>query len=975
MIIKQILKLNFNTILFVFLGICSCLLPVHASDTPATVNYSSGNEKVWLLENEILKVELVFTPNGELKMNQLYNKPASKNYLTGIGLSSLFRYQGHYVYSADTLTVKPVSIPFQFNANDVDWKIGQYTVEDIMMVALTRTESVGKKLIIPVSNDKIQVRLVFEIYNGKAGLRCQNFIKNLTPDYKLYIEQSEVIRFNFPNTAHNLHYVTNSKWYSTTGSVQEAPMNNKGKDVAKMLLNLYDTNDGWYMAPEVNWKTQHGPEIPDSNTEYMLRSFAGASAWASESDDFVQVNTNPESLQLVLFPNEEFEYIPVNITVFKGDIVDGKMAVEEHLRKRYKYNNVRSLFNTNDWDWFTAGNRNETFYKNVVVPQAKRAGLDMLMFDDGWNNANASGTGLDNNGTARDKTDASKTITNDMAAFTNYIVSQGFKFGLWYSMSGGNHNKGFDLAAPDVIAAKKQKVEYLLNNYNMTHQMVDLTEYWQICDESFYAHPSDNVYRKNVRTRNMMNDLVKQYPQYLVKVTSELDIYPSQGDRGVELGHIVDNGWLTAIGDGTGGAGGMGIAAWCFGHLPMNSVYFGGNPTGRIEDYYTLMVARNIKFGLQPDKWDSVGTVRLGQFNKWRKSPRISEICEEITRPVFFGTNWDSKVAADWNFGQGPFFWMYVTPEKNRALLLGTTNGQVGIMGDINLKLRWLDAAKTYLVQDITFDDSGVFTYLFRGKKTGAELVQSGLIIDLYQNTSRGKAFWIQEYKDVEKQVVYADDAVISYTETLNNSTLVITATGEPNSTGRIIVYGKTEEKSMIKTIEFDTNGKGEAEISLIENQPETVFPGFTGAIRYELENYHTTAELSGSDLSISSVYNGSPDPAGGFSSFIGMKNIGDFITYHLEIPMAGTYTVSVKFKLSTGSRGTSQWSVIDNGVESTIGLSYLQASTTESMKTLVLGDYYFNAPGIKQFKMKLVSGTTSGKNLSSDNLILTIQK
>jgi len=970
-----IYKFNFRIVLCLFLGLCGCVMTTFSSEMPAAVNYSSGADKVWTLENEIMKVEVAFTSNREIKLNQLFNKAASINYLTGTGQSSLFRYQGHLVYAADTATVKPISIPFEFNGNDQNWTLGQYTVEDIQMFALERTEVVGKKLIIPVSNNEIQVRLVFEIYNGKAGLRCQNFIKNLTPDYKLYIEQSEVIRLNFPNAAHNLHYVTNSNWYSTIGAVQEAPLNSRGEGVAKLLLNLYDTNDGWYIAPEVNWKTQHGPEIPGSTYEYMHRSFAGATAWATGSADYIQVNTNPESLQLVLFPQEEFEYIPVNITVFKGDIVDGKMAVEEHFRKRYKYNNVRSLFNTNDWDWFTAGNRNETFYKNVVIPQAKKAGIDMLMFDDGWNNANSSGTGLDNTGTSRDKTDASKTITNDMVAFTDYIIAQGFKFGLWYSMSGANHNNGFDLASPDVLAAKKQKIEYLINNYKMTHQMVDLTEYWQICDESSYSHPSDNVYRKNVLTRNLINQLVKQYPQYVVKVTSELDIYPTQGDRGVELGHIPDNGWLTAIGDGTGGAGGMGIAAWMFGHLPMNSIYFGGNPTGRIEDYYTLMVARNIKFGVQPDKWDSVGVVRLGQFNKWRKSPRISEICEEITRPVFFGKNWDSKIAADWEFGQGPFFWMHVTPDKSRAMMLGTTNGQVGTIGDINLKLRWLDASKTYLVQDITFDDTGVFTYLFRGKKTGSELIQNGFSVDMYKNTSRGKAYWIQEYKDVEKQVVYADDDVASYTEILNGSTITVNATGKPNTTGKIIVYGRTEDKSMIKTVSFDESGNGQTVISTIENQPETTFPGFNGSVRYELENYHKTAILSRTDLSVSSVYNGSPDPSGGYSSFIGMKNTGDYIIYNIEIPMAGTYNVSVKFKLSTGSRGTSQWSVIENGVETLLGTSYLQAATVESMKVVELGNFSFTTPGIKQFKMKLVTGTTTGKNLSTDNLTLTIQR
>lgn len=974
MIYKILPDIQFRTILLCVIFLSFSLFEMNA-EAPATVTFTSGADKKWLLQNESLQAEIIFKSDGSLIMSQLFNKAASVNYLTGTGEASLFRYQGHFVYAADTVTTKRVSIPFEYNASEENWSLGQDSVKDILMYTLTGTKVVGKKLIIPIFNDSIQIRLAFEIYDGKVGLRCQNFIMNKTSEYKLYIEQSEVVRFNFPANTHNLHYVTNTKWYSTTGGVEEAPVNNKGKDVAKLLLNLYDTNDGWYIAPEVNWKTQHGPEIPDSDYEYMHRSFAGATAWATESSQYVQVNTNQESLQLVLFPKEEFEYIPVNITVFKGDIVDGKMAVEEHLRKRYKYNNVRSLFNTNDWDWFTSGNRNETFYKNVVIPKAKLAGIDMLMFDDGWNNANASGNGLDNTGTSRDKIEASKTISNNMVAFTDYVVSQGFKFGLWYSMSGGNHNKGFDLASPEVIAAKKQKVEYLINNYKMTHQMVDLTEYWQICDESEYSHPSDNVYRKNVMTRNMMNELVKQYPQYVVKVTSEVDVYPTQGDRGVELGHIVDNGWLTAIGDGVNGAGGMGIASWSFGHVPMNSIYFGGNPTGRIEDYYTLMVSRNIKFGVQPDKWDSLGTVRLGQFNKWRKSPRITEICEQINRPVYFGKNWDSKVASDWDFGRAPFFWMYVMPDKSRAMMLGTSNGQVGTIDDVSIKARWLDENKTYLVQDITFDDTGIFTYDFRGKKSGKELIQNGLTVNMYQNSSRGKAFWFEEFRNVEKQVVYADHDVLSYTETLNGNSLIVNATGLANTTGKLIVYGITENKTMISSIIFDAQGNGQTIINTIENQPATVFPGFSGSLRYDLENHHENALFSRSDLELASVYNGSPDPSGGYSSFIGMKDIADYVIYQLEIPTAGTYNVSVRFKLSTGNRGTCQWSVIENRVETQIGAPYLQAASSESMKTIDLGNYTFSSPGVKQFKMKLVSGITTGKNLSTDYLTLTLQK
>jgi hypothetical protein len=297
------------------------------------------------------------------------------------------------------------------------------------------------------------------MFDGKSGLRYQTLIKNKRNDARMLIEKSDVISFNIQNKPHNLHYVTNINWLSTNAVVEEAPINNKGKDVAKCLLNLYSTNDGWYIAPEVNWKTQYGPEIPtDQGYEYMHRSYAGATAWAAGSS-FIKVVTSPEAFQLILFPGEEFEYIPVNMTVFKGDIVDGKMAVEEHLRKRFRFNNTSTTFVVNDWDWFTQGLRNETFYKDVVIPLTKAAGYEMIMFDDGWNNPNAAGTGLNNDGLSRDPVEAHPIVISDMQSFTQYIADQGIQFGLWYSMTGGHHNKGRDLAQKSVVDAKKAQIE------------------------------------------------------------------------------------------------------------------------------------------------------------------------------------------------------------------------------------------------------------------------------------------------------------------------------------------------------------------------------------------------------------------------------------------------------------------------------------------------------------------------------------
>ena len=64
----------------------------------------------------------------------------------------------------------------------------------------------------------------------------------------------------------------------------------------------------------------------------------------------------------------------------------------------------------------------------------------------------------------------------------------------------------------------------MIQDYTLTHQAVDLTQYWQNLDINEYSHPSDNVYRKAVLSRNMMNEIVDQHPDFEFKVTSELDL-------------------------------------------------------------------------------------------------------------------------------------------------------------------------------------------------------------------------------------------------------------------------------------------------------------------------------------------------------------------------------------------------------------------------------------------------------------------
>lgn len=932
----------------------------------------------WILENDILSAQIELNSSGQLLFTSLFNKIAKTECLTGRGTSSLFHYKGRSIADKKLKEGNLTSYTFEYYAEMKGWTLTNSSIEDILMTTSSGKEDLGKRLSIVIQNEDLEVTVCAEIYAGKSGLRIQNYLKNLTNSHRLIFEESTVLRFNFPNLPHHLHFSCNTKWESTTGSIEEAPLYNKGKKVAKVLLNKYSDNTGWYLAPEVNWRTLYGPETPSSTYEYMHRAFAGATAWSSKSPEYVQVITHPESFQLILFPQEKFEYIAVNISLFCGDMVDGKMAVEEHLRKRYKYHDTQTLFNTNDWDWFTTGKRTDRFYRDVVIPKAVEAGMDMVMWDDGWNNPNSTNTGLDNSGTKRDEIIPSPMVTKDFKSLTDFIHENGLMFGLWYSMSGGNHNMGFDLSDPAVISAKKEKIKTLLEHHYMSHQMVDLTEMWQVLDETAHSHPSDNVYRKVVRTKNLMNELADTYPQYIVKVTSELDIHPTQGDRAVELLHIPYNGFMTSVGDAGGGV--IGMVSYCFGHYPLNSVYFGGTHSALMEDYYKLMVARDIKFGVCPDQWSQQGIDLMAKFNKWRRSKRIADLTTQIIRPVYLGDGWDSNEVSNWKFGSGPLCWMYTTEQKDKALLISSNCGEMGHIGNQPLPIRWLDDKKSYLIEDISLDDTGQYTYHFKGAFSGVDLKNGAFAINMYQNSSRGKAFWIQEMKpDKPVQVLYVDEQVDDVQENEANGQLTVTLKGKAHKKALAILYYHGAKKVNHHYVTLDANGYGELFVDSTPKGEEESgsYPGFSGGLRYDLENLHDDIILSNSSIVVSAVFNGTPDSEAGYSSFIGMPTVGDYVIYKLEIPSAGTYNISLNYKLSKGSRGECRWAISEDQINYVnVGDSFSQATTgNEKMENVDLGNYTFRTSGTKYFKMSLTSTSLNGgKNLSTNYIKLTLQ-
>lgn len=838
----------------------------------------SGN--TWTLENDVMRVVLSFA-NGSIQMTSYYNKEAGKEYLTGSGSNYLF----YYNYGGSDLY-----------SNDGGWTLGADSITDISQF----NTNWGKTLSIPitrVSPQNLTVTLKFDIYNGRAGVRYRNFIKNNTTAEKT-ITNSDVIALNFPNNAHTLYYVPNMTWYSTSGAL--AP--NAGKN----CITLYDTGDGWGLQPEMNWKTE------TTGTNYMLPPFANINAWSGITN--VKVSTNPESMQLALFPNEELEYLSVNMTVFKGDIIDGKMAVEEHFRKRFKYNNVTSIFTTNDWDW--TSNRTDAYYRNTVIPKALQGGLDMIMVDDLWN-------------TTRDSTTPVSSFTTDLPGLTNHIVSQGLQFGIWFSMTGDNHNKGRDLADPANIEYKRSQVEnVLIPQYHVTHQMIDLTEFWPNTATTTTSHPSDSVYRKNLNVRNYLNGIVSRHPEFIPKLTSEVDIYPTQGDRNNGLLHIADNGFITANG-GVASSNYMTIPMDSFGYLPMNSVYYGGSPTGKMQDYYPLMLTRIAKFNTDPGGWSDTGLNLLKKFNDWRKSPRIKALTEETCRPLYAGPNFDIS---------GPFAWMYRTEDKSKALVIASAAKMTGAPDEFTLDMRWLDSNKTYLVEDITLDDNGTNNYIFKGRFTGAQLKSPGLTVNLAENTSKGKAFYIQEDNGASMQVLYADEKITSYTQTVGTSNITVNVNGVPNSTGKVVVFDRTANKCITSNVTIGSSGTGSVVID--------------SGIKFEAESLTVTTSTGDTNTTAADTA-----ASNGSLNYAGMNAVGDFIQYTVNVPSAGTYNVKAQVKKHP-DRGIAQLYI--DGVAQ--GAPIDEYQSTQGYVEVDLGTIAFTSAGNKQFKFQV-----TGKNASSN--------
>lgn len=360
---------------------------VAMADDSAVIKTVARNS--WKLQNEVVSLALEFK-GGKLTVGSMKNLEAGVDYLAGSPAVPLFT---HIINGAAV------------TADDGGWTLADAAISDIELYG----KKWGRRLEVTLSRNTpvlFQVRQIFEVYNGRAGLRLYSYLKNPGKN-EVTISESSVAAFGFPDKPHHLNYIEGKlKWVESTGS-----LTNGGRN----CIGRYDTGDGWVVVPENNWATCLAGGKKQGDQRHKLMSIQ-----AFVDKDVVRVVTNPESIQLVLMPGEDVEYFSVNLGVFKGTAMDGRMAVSEHLRMRFKFHDPSRFLSTNDWQWH--GWRTDANYRNIVIPAARDAGFDRIHIDDFWY-------------APEDSTDPKGNWT-DMPALCDLIIKNGMKPGHWFSLQG-----------------------------------------------------------------------------------------------------------------------------------------------------------------------------------------------------------------------------------------------------------------------------------------------------------------------------------------------------------------------------------------------------------------------------------------------------------------------------------------------------------------------------------------------------------
>ncbi len=593
----------------------------------------------WVLENEAMRIRITFT-KGSLTWDSCFNKLAESEYVADPASGYLFYYlfDGHPLY-----------------ANDGGWTLAGSMVTDIVAF----DKHWGKQLVLEMSREipvAISVKLVFEQYDGAAGLRYSTLIRNRDLYNVKTVSDADVIALPFVNDPHTIYFIAGRLvWSKTEGSLPWGRRN---------CITHYHDGHGWGLNLENNWATsiRSGAHKGDEN-----HPFISIQAW--HRSPLVKVITDPEAVQVMLFPDEEIEFFSVNFSVFQGDRIDGRMAAALHLRNRYKFHNPSRVLSTNDWRWALTdppdpAKKNEQYYRDIVVPRALAAGFDNIHIDWQWN-------------VNDDSVEPRPAFTSDAAAFADELHAQGLKVGFWFSLHGDNWGKGRDVADPANIAFKKRQLdETLATAYRSHWQQIDLGLLNKNEEVTPYSHPQDSVYRKVLGLRNYMNYATYRYPDMLMQTTCEID--NPGGLQNVGLSHLADNGIIGTY-LRTESAHNVKDMFQSIGLFPLEGLLEtwgeGGQKDGWQESaawYYQFLLGRHTSIYSDPLHWTPRGIEQMRKFNEWRKNPRMQALLNEMVRPVYEGPRDDVRdifVGAE-DESNGPFVWMFTNDIKSYALLL-----------------------------------------------------------------------------------------------------------------------------------------------------------------------------------------------------------------------------------------------------------------------------------------------------------------